>query len=331
MDANELDVNRTLREQWEFHWNHQLRARLDGLTDDEYFWSPVPDAWSVRPRGSSTAPVQLGAGDFAMDHATPQPAPAAFTTIAWRLNHVIVGVLAARNAAHFGAPPASYDTWAYAGDAATALDQLTAQLDVWLAGVRGLTDSELLAPVGTKEPFPELPMADLVLHVHRELIHHLSEVCLLRDLYLHTEPGTFGKRPMTARTTHLDPDGLHKNPAFTQGVITPAARMLHVGGQLGSDSDGELLDGIEAQTAQAMRNVLTVLAAGGTGPEHVAKLTIYLVQGIDAHEAYAASRSVWGDHRTAVTIVSTAGHARPGALVEVDAVAVVPEQDTGPS
>ena len=41
----------TLREQWEFHWNHQLRGRLEGLTDDEYFWSPVPDAWSVRPRG----------------------------------------------------------------------------------------------------------------------------------------------------------------------------------------------------------------------------------------------------------------------------------------
>jgi hypothetical protein len=30
--------------------------------------------------------------------------------------------------------------------------------------------------------------ADLVLHIHRELIHHLSEVCLLRDLYLHTQP-----------------------------------------------------------------------------------------------------------------------------------------------
>jgi hypothetical protein len=36
MDADELDWNRTLREQWEFHWNHRLHARLDGLTDDEY-------------------------------------------------------------------------------------------------------------------------------------------------------------------------------------------------------------------------------------------------------------------------------------------------------
>ncbi len=192
MDAEELDWNRTLREQWEWHWNHQLRARLDGLTDEEYFWSPAPDAWSVRPRGGSTAPMQAGAGDFTIDYAFPEPVPAPFTTIAWRLGHVIVGVLATRNAAHFGAPAASYDTWEYAGDAATALDQLTTQLGVWLAGVRDLGDAGLRVRVGDKEPYPELHMADLVLHIHRELIHHLSEVCLLRDLHLHTRTTTNG-------------------------------------------------------------------------------------------------------------------------------------------
>jgi hypothetical protein len=186
----DADWNTTLREQWEFHWEHQLRARLDGLTDEEYLWSPVPDAWSVRPRGSSTAPVQVGAGDYTIDYAFPEPVPAPFTTIAWRLGHVIVGVLAARNAAHFGAPPASYESWEYAGDARTALGQLETQLGGWLAGVRGLGQDGLRTPVGAKEPYPEASMADLVLHIHRELIHHLSEVCLLRDLYLHTNGAT---------------------------------------------------------------------------------------------------------------------------------------------
>ncbi|CAM4503543.1 DinB family protein [Nocardia ninae] len=190
MNADELDWNQTLREQWEFHWNHQIRARLEGLTDDEYFWSPVPNAWSVRPRGTSTAPVQAGAGDFTIDYAFPEPTPAPFTAIAWRLGHVIVGVLAARNAAHFGAPAASYESWDYAGTAATALDQLETQLDTWLTGVHSLGADGLRVPVGEKEPYPELPMAALVLHVHRELIHHLSEVCLLRDLYLHTKTAT---------------------------------------------------------------------------------------------------------------------------------------------
>ncbi|MEV0708468.1 DinB family protein [Nocardia aurea] len=186
MDTDELEWNRTLREQWEFHWNHQVRARLDGLTDEEYFWSPVPDAWSVRPRGTSTAPIQAGTGDFTIDFAFPEPVPPAFTTIAWQLGHVIVGVLAVRNASHFGAPAASYETWEYAGDAETALAQLESQLDTWLAGLRGLGEAGLRAKVGPKEPYPEASMADLVLHIHRELIHHLSEVCLLRDLYSHT-------------------------------------------------------------------------------------------------------------------------------------------------
>jgi hypothetical protein len=193
MDNHELNWNRTLCEQLDFHWDHQLRARLDGLTDDEYFWSPVPDAWSVRPRGTSVAPVQAGEGDFTIDYAVPGPVPAPFTTIAWRLGHVIVGVLATRNAAHFGAPAASYETWAYVGSAATALEQLQTQLGVWRAGVRGLGEAGLKVPVGAKEPYPEAPMADLVLHIHRELIHHLSEVCLLRDLYVHTRPATTGE------------------------------------------------------------------------------------------------------------------------------------------
>jgi len=136
--------------------------------------------------------MHVGGAAFTIDYAFPQPEPPPFTTIAWRLGHVIVGVLALRNAGHFGAPAVTYESWEYAGSAATALDQLDTQLAVWLAGLRGLGEAGLRVPVGAKEPYPEAPMADLVLHIHRELIHHLSEVCLLRDLYLHTNPTTDG-------------------------------------------------------------------------------------------------------------------------------------------
>jgi hypothetical protein len=183
----ELDWNRELREQWELHWNDQVRARLAGLTDEEYFWSPVPQPWTVSPRGASSAPIQAGSGEFTIDFAFPQPDPAPFTTIAWRLGHVIVGVLAVRNATHFGAPAASYETWNYAGTAAQALEQLDTQLELWLRGVRALGREGLAVPLGATEPaFADAPMASLVLNIHRELIHHLSEVALLRDLYLHT-------------------------------------------------------------------------------------------------------------------------------------------------
>ncbi|MBL7259453.1 DinB family protein [Paractinoplanes lichenicola] len=179
-----FDWNQTLREQLEWHWNNHLRARLNGLTDDEYFWEPAPDTWSVRPRGTSTAPMQAGSGDHTIDFAYPEPVPAPITTIAWRLGHVIVGVLAVRNFAHFGAPEASYEKWNYAATADDALAQLDEQIGVWLAGVRNLEQDGLREPCGPAEPYPDAPMATLVLHIHRELIHHLSEVSLLRDLHL---------------------------------------------------------------------------------------------------------------------------------------------------
>ncbi|XTZ13540.1 DinB family protein [Micromonospora echinospora] len=179
--------NSLLQHQIAWHWTNHLRARLDGLTDDEYLWEPTPDCWNVRPRGTGTAPVLAGSGAMTIDFAMPEPNPTPFTTIAWRLGHVIVGVLAVRNAAHFGRTSTDYQSFEYAATAAEALAQLDAEYATWLAGVESLGESGLARPCGEAEgPYAEHPMAALVLHINRELIHHLAEVCLLRDLYLHT-------------------------------------------------------------------------------------------------------------------------------------------------
>ncbi|HWI31362.1 MAG TPA: RidA family protein [Microbacterium sp.] len=128
---------------------------------------------------------------------------------------------------------------------------------------------------------------------------------------------------MNTHPTPVDPPQLHQNPAFTQGMIVPAGRTLYVGGQNGADGSGTLLDGLGPQTEQALRNLLAVLAEAGTDAEHVAKLTIYLDPSVDPADGYAATASVWGNRRTAVTVVAVAP-ARPGALVEIDAVAAIP-------
>ncbi|WP_040797281.1 DinB family protein [Nocardia higoensis] len=178
--------NPLLREQLDWHWRHQLRGRLDGLTDAEYLWEPVPGCWNVRPRGTGTAPVQAGSGAMTMDFAFPPPDPPPLTTIAWRLGHVIVGVLAMRNAGHFGREAVDYRSFDYAPTASLALAQLEAEYATWVAGVESLGEAGLLRPCGpTEGPYAAEPMATLILHIHRELIHHLAEVCLLRDLYLH--------------------------------------------------------------------------------------------------------------------------------------------------
>jgi hypothetical protein len=92
----DVDWNFQLAEQLDWHWREQLRPRLDGMTDAEYRWEPVPGAWNVRPRGTGTAPIRAGAGEFTSDWAIPQPVPPPVTTIAWRLGHIIVSVLGMR-------------------------------------------------------------------------------------------------------------------------------------------------------------------------------------------------------------------------------------------
>jgi hypothetical protein len=179
--------NPLLRDQLEWHWEHQLHPRLEGLADDEYFWEPVDGAWNIRPRGTATTSMAAGAGDFTIDWAHPEPTPAPVTTIAWRLGHVVVGVLGMRNAAHFGRAPVDYASFDYSGTAAGALTQLDREVSTWLDGVRALGDTGLDQPCGPAEgPFADAPLAALVLHIHREVIHHLAEVCLLRDLYART-------------------------------------------------------------------------------------------------------------------------------------------------
>ena len=117
---------------------------------------------------------------------TPSPIPAPVTTIAWRLAHLVVGVFGARNAAHFGGPPADYETWTYAATAAGALAQLDEGYRRWVEGVRGLGEDGLAGLCGPAEgPWADAPLAALVIHIHREVIHHGAEIALLRDLYAH--------------------------------------------------------------------------------------------------------------------------------------------------
>jgi hypothetical protein len=181
----DIDWNRQLVDQLDWHWQAQLRPRLDGLTDEEYFWEPVEGCWNVRPRGTGTAPIAAGAGDFTIDFAWPEPSPAPVTTIAWRIAHMVVGVFGARAASHFGGPPVDYQTFAYAGSAGEALRQLDGTYESWRRGVAGLGAEELARECGDAEgKWASSPMATLVLHINREAIHHGAEIALLRDLYV---------------------------------------------------------------------------------------------------------------------------------------------------
>jgi len=177
-----MDLTGHLAEQLSWHWENHLRPRFEGLTDEEYLWQPAPGCWTIRARRDASEP---GSGPYTADYAYPAPTPAPLTTIAWRMAHIASGVFGQRSHSHFGGPDASYETFRYQGTAADALAQLDEAYARWMTGVRTLSEEDLRRPVGPAEgPFAALPMLDLVLHIHREAIHHGAEIALLRDLYL---------------------------------------------------------------------------------------------------------------------------------------------------
>jgi hypothetical protein len=178
-----VDFTHELADQLDWHWQHHLRPGLEGLTDEEYLWEPVP-GWSLRPRSMAHSSHAIGPGDVVADFAMPEPDPAPVTTIAWRMAHVAVGVLGERNGSHFGGPAISYESAPYSLSAADGLALLDRTYRDWITGVRGLDADGLARPCGPAEgPFAEYPMAALVLHINREAIHHGAEMLLLRDLY----------------------------------------------------------------------------------------------------------------------------------------------------
>ncbi len=107
--------------------------------------------------------------------------------------------------------------------------------------------------------------------------------------------------------------------------IDPPGALVVVGGQDGTDATGAIVPGgLREQSAQALRNVLAVLAEGGCTQEHVARMTIHVVAPADISEGFAAAQEVWGPHPTAITVLQVAALGRPGCLVEIDALAQVP-------
>ena len=49
-----------LADQLDWHWRNALRPRLEGLTDDEYFWEPVRDCWTLHRDGAAGIPSTKG-------------------------------------------------------------------------------------------------------------------------------------------------------------------------------------------------------------------------------------------------------------------------------
>ena len=135
---------------------------------------------------------------------------------------------------------------------------------------------------------------------------------------------------MRGSVKYLNPEGLHKNPTYSQAVITTGnVRTVYVGGQNAVDASRDVVGkrDIKAQADRIFENLETALAAGGAKLDHIIKWNVYIVQGQPPHPAFEVFQRVWGNRPNPplITLLFVSGLAQPDYLMELDAVAVVPE------
>ncbi len=168
MSRNRVELlHRQMRDAYE-----PVRARVRGLTDEEFFWQPVRGCWTVHlgPDGRWTA-----------DYAEPDPDPPPFTTIAWRLVHLATCKVMYHEYA-FGRGELTWDTIDHPHTARSAIEMLERGQDLLVADLHALDDRGLdearLTNWGQAWPTWRI-FWTMIWHD----AHHGGEIGALRDLY----------------------------------------------------------------------------------------------------------------------------------------------------
>jgi enamine deaminase RidA (YjgF/YER057c/UK114 family) len=124
--------------------------------------------------------------------------------------------------------------------------------------------------------------------------------------------------------TPINPPALGAPRGFTHGLLAPEGwRPLFVAGQTAADARGFV-----AQFAGALDNTIAVVRAAGGGPDHIGRMTIYVTD-LDAYlQSRTILRDTWrermGTHYPAMALVGVTRLVEPGALVEIEAIAMLP-------
>ena len=137
-------------------------------------------------------------------------------------------------------------------------------------------------------------------------------------------------RKLSARTAKhetLQPPGWPQPKGYANG-IKARGEFIFVGGMVGWDEKERFAEGFVPQAKQALQNIAAVLAEGGAKPEHIVRLTWYVID-MDEYlaarmELGAAYRAVMGEHFPAMALVQVGRLFEPEARLEIEATAVLP-------
>lgn len=129
----------------------------------------------------------------------------------------------------------------------------------------------------------------------------------------------------------IHPSHFPKPRGYANGILTemPGGRVLHIAGQIGWDKNAHIVSpDFAVQFLQALDNVIDVVRDAGGATEHIVKLLVFVTD-LDAYRAAAAAigegwRGRLGKYYPAMSLVKVAGLLEPGALVEIEGVAILP-------
>ena len=129
--------------------------------------------------------------------------------------------------------------------------------------------------------------------------------------------------------TILQPPGWVQPKGYSNGIAAQG-RQVFVSGMIGWDEQGQFhSDDFAAQTRQALHNIVAVLKEAGAGPEHIVRMTWYVVDKREylaaAKEIGAAYREIVGKHYPAMTAVQVTALIEDRARLEIEVTAVIPD------
>ena len=128
---------------------------------------------------------------------------------------------------------------------------------------------------------------------------------------------------------HLQPEGWAPAKGYANGIAARGTQIF-VGGQIGWNAQQQFeSDDFIAQTAQALRNIVAVLAEAEAGPEHMVRMTWYITDRVEYNarlkELGTVYREVMGRNFPAMTCVQVAALMEARAKVEIEVTAVLPD------
>jgi enamine deaminase RidA (YjgF/YER057c/UK114 family) len=127
----------------------------------------------------------------------------------------------------------------------------------------------------------------------------------------------------------LQPPSWARPRGFSNGVAAKG-QMVFVSGMVGWDAEGKFVSNeFVGQARQALKNIVEVLAEANAKPEHITRMTWYVIDKAEylaaSKELGAAYREVIGGHYPAMTAVEVAGLIEDQAKVEIEVTAVIPD------